>query len=127
VRRAMKAANGIVQHQTDVLRYLKSRFPMYHLSNFFFRDVHFGIRMMLEERGTKLGYTESEEIAHRFVEQLERSGVFTRIDQQSWVVRYPEFKTPLSKAAVPSRPAPAAKPAGPAPATVEASSGQNQS
>ena len=84
---------------------------MYHLSNFFFRDVQYGIRMMLEEKGMKIGYTESEKAAREFVQQLERSGIFVPIDQQSWAVRYPEFKTPPVV-----KPAAAAKPAGPAPA-----------
>ncbi len=110
-RRVMSAEEYIVHHQEEVLHYLKSKFPVYHLSNFFFRDLHFGIRMMLEDQGTKLGYTESEGVARRCAEELEKSGVFTRIDQQSWVVRYPEFRTPPSKAAVQPKPAAGTRPA----------------
>jgi hypothetical protein len=105
----MKEKDYILQHQKEILLYLKSRFPMYHLSNFFFRDVHYGIRMYLEEQGMKIGYTASEDIARSFVEQLEKAGIFTPIDRQSWVVKYPEFKTPPAKpAAQPKQASPAA-------------------
>jgi hypothetical protein len=35
----------------DVLEFLKERYPLYHLSNIFFRDVHYGVREYLEKRG----------------------------------------------------------------------------
>jgi hypothetical protein len=115
----MKATDYIMNNQKEVLEFLRSRFPMYHLSNFFFRDVQYGIQMMLEEKGMRVRYRVAEEIARAFVEKLEQARIFKPIDRQSWVVNYPEFKTPVSKASAPAKPAapaPAAQRTGAAPA-----------
>lgn len=101
----MKATDYILNNQKEVLEFLKSRFPMYHLSNFFFRDVQYGVQMMLEEKGMKVRYRDAEKIAHAFAEKLEQARVFRSVDRQSWVVNYPEFKTPASKVATPAKPA----------------------
>ncbi len=104
----MKPNEFVVEQYLEVLRYLKSRFPMYHLSNFFFRDVQYGIMAMLEERGVRVTYAEAERSARAFIDRLEREKIFVPVDRQTWVVRYPEFQTE------PVRPAAAAKPATPA-------------
>lgn len=106
----MKHSPEILEHRTEVLTFLKSRFPLFHLSNIFFRDIQYGIQLFLERKGIKAGYPESEQIAHEFVSALEREGVLVAIDRQSWALHYPEFRTPSTK------PAPAARPAAPAPA-----------
>ncbi len=107
----MKAAEDILRNQKEVLLYLRSRYPIFHLSNFFFRDLHYGIRMLMEENGVKLGYTASEDLARKFADRLEHDGIFKPIDRQTWVVIYPDFRTPPEKppAPAPPRPAPAAQ------------------
>ena len=111
MKRAMKPQEYILNNEKEVLEFLKSRFPLYHLSNFFFRDIQYGIQMLLTEKKMKVGYSEAEKIASAFVEKLEQAKILTLIDRQSWVVNYPEFKKPVVKPPV------AAKPAAPAPAT----------
>jgi hypothetical protein len=106
----MKHAPEVLEHRTEVLTFLKSRFPLYHQSNIFFRDIQYGIQLFLDRKGIKAGYPESEQIAHEFVSTLEREGVLIPVDRQSWALNYPEFRTPSSK------PVPAARPAAPAPA-----------
>jgi hypothetical protein len=102
------------ENQKEVLAYLKTRLPIYHLSNLFFRDLQFGIQAMFREKGARLGYTESEKLARTFVEGAERAQIFTPIDGQSWRVNYPEFRLPQRKKPA-AKPKPAARPA-PAPA-----------
>jgi hypothetical protein len=106
----MTHAPEVLEHRTEVLTFLKSRFPLYHQSNIFFRDIQYGIQLFLERKGIKSGYPESERIAHEFASALEREGVLIPVDRQSWALNYPEFRTPSSK------PAPVARPAAPAPA-----------
>lgn len=106
----MKHAPEVLEHRTEVLAFLKSRFPLYHQSNVFFRDIQYGIQLFLERKGIKATYPESERIAHEFASTLEREGVLIAIDRQSWALNYPEFRTP------PSKRVPAARPAAPAPA-----------
>jgi hypothetical protein len=105
----MKYATEILDHRMEVLAFLKSRFPLYHQSNVFFRDIQYGIQLFLDRKGIKSRYPQSERIAHEFVSTLEREGVLRGVDRQSWALNYPEFLTPRSK------PVPAARPAAPAP------------
>ncbi len=105
----MKPNEFVVDKYLDVLRYLKSRFPMYHLSNFFFRDVQYGIMAMLEERGVSVSYKEAEKSARAFIEKLEREKIFSPIDRQTWVVRYPEFRTEPIRPSSHAAPAPDAR------------------
>ena len=101
----MKHLDFVLDNFTEVLKFLKSRFPMYHRSNFFFRDVQYGIQTMLEDRGIRVRYAEAEEIARALVEKLEREKIFWPIARQTWAVHYPEFQKPLGKAPAAAKPA----------------------
>jgi hypothetical protein len=84
----------ILGHRPEFLKYLKSKFTLIHMSNFFFRDFHFGIMAYLKEHGMKPSYAGAESIAVEVGEAFERDGVFKRVDHQSWLLNYPEFALP---------------------------------
>ncbi len=105
----MKPNEFVTENYMEVLRFLKSRFPMYHLSNFFFRDVQYGIMSMLEERGVRITYPEAEQCAHALIAKLEREKIFSPVDRQTWVVNFPEFRTDPVRPAAPAKPAPGQK------------------
>jgi hypothetical protein len=118
----MKEMQYIVNDHLEVLKYLKSRFPLFDASNVFFRDIQYGVQGMLEGRGVRVSYAEAERIAKALIEKLEKEKILAPIDHQTWVLRYPEFRKPVVKSASPARPsgsapaapgaaAPAAKPA----------------
>ncbi len=106
----MKQLEYVLTNETDVLKFLKDHYPMYHLSNVFFRDIQYGIQTMLERRSMKVSYSDAETIARAFVQQLEKKKILSPIDRQSWLLHYEEFRKPAVKAAAPAKPAPAAKP-----------------
>src|SRR5438105_1620958 len=90
----MKETKIITGNTEEFLKFLKSRFPLIHLSNFFFRDFHYGVMAFLEKNGKKLKYLEAENIAKEAAADLENKGIFKRIDHQSWLLQYPEFALP---------------------------------
>jgi hypothetical protein len=104
----------VLENAREVLQFLKSRFPLYHQSNIFFRDVQYGILAFLERKGRKIGYTAAEAAARAFIARLEKENILQPIDRQSWMVNLPEFKTPVTRAAPAAAPKPAPKPATPA-------------
>ncbi|HCV43190.1 MAG TPA: hypothetical protein DGH68_06875 [Bacteroidetes bacterium] len=110
----MKQLEYVLANETEVLTFLKSKYPLYHLSNVFFRDIQYGIQTFFFRKKMSVGYTEAEKIARAFVAQLEKKKTLNPIDQQSWVLNHPEFRKPSVAPAVP--PKPAAKPVGTAPA-----------
>jgi hypothetical protein len=90
----MKDAELIARNETEFLKFLKEKFTLIHLSNFFFRDFHYGVMAFLERKGIKLKYFAAEGIAREAAAALEQRGIFKRIDHQSWLLNYPEFALP---------------------------------
>jgi len=81
----------LINEEKTVLNYLKVRYPLYHKSNVFFRDIQFGIKHYLESREIKLTYTESEVLAQEFINHLQTKGILKKISNQIYLLNYPEF------------------------------------
>ena len=90
----MNEVEFILQRKSEFLKFLKSKFTLIHLSNFFFRDFHYGVLTYLSDHGKKLRYHDAEKIAVEVGKKLEEQGIFKRIDFQSWKLNYPEFALP---------------------------------
>ena len=90
----MKEVEQILNHRSEFLKYLKSKFSLIHMSNFFFRDFHYGVMSYLEEHGMKMKYLNAEKIAREVGMSFEQDGIFKKIDHQSWLLNYPEFALP---------------------------------
>ena len=90
----MKETEFILNHKTEFLKYLKSKFTLIHMSNFFFRDFHYGVMSYLQEHSMKVKYLAAEKIARQVGEEFEKQNILKRIDHQSWLLNYPEFALP---------------------------------
>ena len=95
----MKPADAVLNNDQEVLKFLKDRFPVFHLSNIFLRDIQYGIQSYLNGRDLKVSYRLAEEIAREFVAKLEREKILRPIDGQTWMVNFEEFRKPLVKPA----------------------------
>ncbi len=105
----MPALDIFLNNQADFLKFLKSKFTLIHASNVFFRDLHYGVMAYVEEKESrKVKYIEAEKLTHDIIAALEQKGILKKIDNQSWILNYPEFALP--KIAPAPKPA-AAKPA----------------
>ncbi len=89
----------ITENQKDFLKYLKSEFPLYHLSNIFFRDFHYGVMNYLMAYKKKLKYFDAEQVTRDVISEFEKTGLLRKIDKQTWLLNYPEFKLPQVKKA----------------------------
>ena len=103
----MKALDHILSHSGEFLQFLRGRVPVFHLSNVFFRDIHYAVMAFAALRGLTLDYTRAEDVTQQLIEKLVREKVLIPIDRQTWTVHSEEFRTPVTK------PAPAAAPAKP--------------
>ena len=99
----------ITSNDREFLLFMKARYHLYHASNVFFRDIHYGVMSFLELRKQNKGYTASEAVTRDVISHLERTGILRPIDERTWMVVHEEFRP------TPRKPAPAAKPAAPAP------------
>jgi len=105
------AGSRIMENQKDFLKFLKGKFPLYHLSNVFFRDLHYGVMAYLEQSKLPAGYTSTEKVTQEVIAFLETKKVLRPMDGKTWLLDYPEFKATSAKKPAPAKPAPP-KPAG---------------
>ncbi len=94
----MKAREFLLTHDREFLAYCRSRFPVYHMSNVFFRDIQYAVIAYLGGQKVRVSYTEAEHLARSVIEKLEREKLLHPVDHQTWAVDYPEFRTPTVKA-----------------------------
>lgn len=84
----------MLREQQDIfLKYLKAKFPLFHNSNFFFRDFHYGIKYFLDEKLIPTNYHDAEECAKDFSKTLENQGIFIKVNDLGWKVNYKDFAT----------------------------------
>lgn len=88
-----KLFNELTVDINILLEFLRAKFPMFHNSNFFFRDLQFGIKSFFEKKDIYLGYSKSEQLAKMISEFLQNEGIFVPTNNMSWKVNYPEFET----------------------------------
>jgi hypothetical protein len=82
----------VTSHQDEFLAFLKSKFKLYHLSNVFFRDIHYGIWEFLQRHNVTLQYGQSEDIARSVIATLEEKHILRKLDDRTWLLDYPQFK-----------------------------------
>ena len=75
------------------LNYLKAKFPLFHNSNFFFRDFQYGLKRFLEKKDVEISYPDSEKLAKDFGKYFEEKGIFIPVNDLGWKLNYPEFVT----------------------------------
>lgn len=90
----MKTKTNIEENEYPViLNFLKAKFPIFHNSNIFYRDIQFGLIKYFDKKGEKLSYFDSANLANSLSKNLERKGIFVKINKFSWKLNYPEFVT----------------------------------
>lgn len=87
----MKQLLTVTNNQFEFLHFLKAKYPVYHLSNIFFRDLHYGVMEFLTMKNQKSTYTNSELVAREVAKYFEKKNIFKKINKQSWVLIYPDF------------------------------------
>lgn len=80
-------------NEEELLNYLKAKFPIFHNSNFFFRDFQYGIRSFLEKKEIKASYQMAEKLTEEMAKHFERKNQFVKINDQAWKVNKQEFVT----------------------------------
>ena len=83
----------LIKNDEELLNYLKAKFPVFHNSNFFFRDFQYGIRSFLEKKEIKASYQMAEKLAEEMAQHYENKTLFVRINQHTWKINKSEFVT----------------------------------
>ena len=83
----------IKREDESFLGFLKAKYPMFHNSNFFYRDLQYGVLSFMQKKGIEVTYTEAGRLADAISEEFENKGIFVRMNKIGWKINYPEFTT----------------------------------
>jgi len=85
--------NLLKNEDKQFLSFLKAKYPLFHNSNFFYRDFQYGIRKYLELKGIEVSYADSDKLAAELGSHFEKQNIFIPVNSQGWTINYPEFVT----------------------------------
>lgn len=104
-------ARSIIARDREFLQFLRSRYHLFHASNVFFRDLHYGVMTYLEQQKMAQNYITAEDITREVIAHYETAGILKPLNERTWVLILEEFRAVSSKPAAPApkqAPAPAA-------------------
>ncbi|HLP17548.1 MAG TPA: hypothetical protein VK470_14890 [Bacteroidota bacterium] len=87
----------ITNSPIEFLNFLRSKVPLFHMSNVFYRDLMYGVIDYLEKRDVKVSFSEAEAIAQEIIGNFEKRNLLRKVNPQGWVLNYPEFTTPKAQ------------------------------
>lgn len=93
----MEQTKLIIQNSEEFLKYLKSKFSLFHKSNIFSRDIHYGVIHFLKDKNINISHSKSEAIASDVLNYFEKENILKKIDDRSWMLNYEEFITPKAE------------------------------
>ena len=81
------------KNEEILLNFFRAKFPIFHNSNFFFRDLQYGIKNFLEKKDIFVSYQQADELAKEIAKNFESKQIFTKINDKAWTIKYPGFAT----------------------------------
>lgn len=84
---------SIESDHSQLMKYLKSRYPLFHNSNFFLKDFQYGIKRFLESKNIELNEAEAQLLAASISHSFETEGIFIKTNSLGWKINYPDFVT----------------------------------
>lgn len=85
--------NLVFSEQSTILNFFKSRFPLFHNSNIFFRDMQFTINAFFELKSIFIGYSLCEQITKDFFAHLEKQNMAVPVSTNAWKINNELYKT----------------------------------
>ncbi|MFA6469237.1 MAG: hypothetical protein WCW35_10075 [Bacteroidota bacterium] len=86
-----KKSQYIIGNQVEFLNFMRTRAQLIHLSNVFFRDLHFAVMEFLKKKSVKVGQTEAETVAREIAVHFEKRNIFKKLNMQTWMLNYPDY------------------------------------
>ena len=90
----IKSCFNLLKNENSIfLNFIKAKYPIFHNSNFFFRDLQYGLMRFLEKKDITVSYPEAAVLAEKLGKFFEDQAIFTKVNSTAWRLNYPEFVT----------------------------------
>ncbi|NUN68753.1 MAG: hypothetical protein HUU02_03480 [Bacteroidetes bacterium] len=86
-----KKSQYIIGNQVEFLNFWRTRAQLIHLSNVFFRDLHFAVMEFLKKKKVRVGMTEAETVAREVALHFEKRNIFKKLNMQTWMLNYADY------------------------------------
>ncbi len=86
-----KKSQYIIGNQVEFMNFMRTRAQLIHLSNVFFRDLHFAVMEFLKKKNVSVGQTEAETVAREIAVHFEKRNIFKKMNMQTWMLNYPDY------------------------------------
>ncbi len=90
---------NLVGKDTDLLDFMRSHgFPVFHLSNIFYRDFQYGVRDYYRaNEGIDVGTLKADEIATLVIQDMEKRNILTPHSKNTWILNNERYLLPRQK------------------------------
>lgn len=85
----------LVDNKESYFEFLKAKYPVFHNSNVFFRDVQYGIQKYFGKKEIKVTYQDAENLAIEYIKHLEKENIFVKVSSIGWKLNYPDFSAAI--------------------------------
>ncbi len=86
-----KKSQYIIGNQVEFLNFMRTRAQLIHLSNVFFRDLHFAVMEFLKKKKVTVSQTEAETVAREVALHFEKRNIFKKLNMQTWMLNYSDY------------------------------------
>jgi hypothetical protein len=89
---------NIIGRDTELLDFMRDHgFPVFHLSNIFYRDFQYGVRDFFRAReGVDVGTRKADEIAGQVIADLEKRSILQPHSKNTWILNHDRYLRPRS-------------------------------
>lgn len=86
-----KKSQYIIGNQVEFMNFMRTRAQLVHLSNVFFRDLHYAVMEFLKMKKVSVGQTEAEQVAREVALHFEKKNIFKKLNMQTWMLNYTDY------------------------------------
>lgn len=89
----MKEIQFAIKNKMSFLDYFHSKFPTFHLSNIFYRDLRYALKYYLNSNGFRPSDAELETVLTALTKEMVADGLLKPVSAGVWTLNYPEYRT----------------------------------
>lgn len=89
----MNNLNELITNKEIFFNFMKEKYPIFHNSNIFFRDLLYAIKSYFERKNHLLSYAQSEKLAIEFTGFLTSNNELKKVGENVWKVNF--FPNPV--------------------------------
>ncbi len=89
----MKEIDFVKSNKKNFLEYFHSKFPSFHMSNVFYRDIRYALKYYLNSKNFKPSDAELEGISRALIREMVADGILKPVSDGVWTLNYSDYRT----------------------------------